>query len=187
MVSWMPQPRVNNIIEIWPHISLPVQREANFLPHRILGGSRKAQVPTARLMVPATPKSFLCEEHGSTMDCHGLLCAPGAPGGEQQCLDVNGNVNISRSETLIRCVVWWLGIYVWCLKKNQDVDTPHCKNYIAEPVRQDLTQLKWPPGISQCWDLYGVVPVKNWGSSFMSCEVRKSAKQQSFVIKWLQD
>lgn len=34
-----------------------------------------------RLTAPVLHKSFLCYQHGSTNDCHGLVFAPGAPGG----------------------------------------------------------------------------------------------------------
>lgn len=51
-------------------------------------------MPTARLAAPAPPKSSLCEEHGSMVDCRGLVSAPQAPGGEQQCLDVDGNFTV---------------------------------------------------------------------------------------------
>lgn len=134
-------------------------KRSKLSPSQHFGGSRRAQVPTARLTAPAPPKSFSCEEHGSTIDCHGLVCAPGASGGEQQCLDIDGNFTVCRSGTSVQRAAWWLGVYVWYLKKNQGVDTPHCKNcrksWTAEPVRQDLAQLKWPSGMSQWWGLYG--------------------------------
>lgn len=76
-------------------------------------------------------------------------------------------------------------------EEERSVDAPHCKNgrksRIAEPVWQGLAQLKWPCDMHQWRGLCGVVPMKNCGSSFMCCEIRKSTKQQSFVIIWLQD
>lgn len=64
-----------SLMEVCPHISMPVQRETIFLPHSSFGGSRK--LPIARLTAPSRPKSFLCDGHSSLMDYHGLVSALG--------------------------------------------------------------------------------------------------------------
>lgn len=55
----------------------------------------------------------------------------------------------------------WHGNLGLCLipEEERSVDTPHCKNgrksCIAEPVWQDLAQLKWPSDMPQWWSVCG--------------------------------
>lgn len=69
-----------------PLISLWVQRETDLghisVRYIILGGSRRAQLPTGSLAAPAPCTSLLCEEHGSTINGCALVSVLGAPGGK---------------------------------------------------------------------------------------------------------
>lgn len=80
----------------------------------------------------------------------------------------------------------WHGDLGLCLipKEEWSVDTPHCKNgrksCMAEPVWQDLAQLKWPSDMPQWWSVCGQ---ELWQLLYV---LWNQEKCQSFVIIWLQ-
>lgn len=149
MLSWMPQPRVNNLIEIHLPISLPLQT-SKFAPSQHFGGQQESAGANSQADSLCTTQEFLVWvtwQHDwlswPSVCTLGTWCGTAELGWK---LEVNGNFTICRCGTSIHCASWWCEVYVWYPKKNwRGVDTPQCKNCgrscIAEQARSSTAKV----------------------------------------------